>query len=60
QAGLNYTVVLDTDGSIAKRYALFGMPVTYLIDRDGKVSAASVGIVNKKECEAEIVRLLGN
>lgn len=60
QAGLNYTVLLDSDGSIAKRYALFGMPVTYLIDRDGKVSAASVGIVNKKECEAEIVRLLGN
>lgn len=60
KAGLNYTVVLDADGSIAKRYALFGMPVTYLIDRDGKVSAASVGIVNKNECEAEIVRLLGN
>ena len=59
QAGLNYPVLLDADGSVAKRYGLFGMPVTYLIDRDGKVSAASVGIVNKAECEEEIVRLLG-
>ncbi|HKQ87053.1 MAG TPA: TlpA disulfide reductase family protein [Candidatus Acidoferrales bacterium] len=57
---LNYTVVSDDDGSVANRYGLSGMPVTYLIDRDGKVSAASVGIVNKKECEAEILRLLGN
>ena len=60
KTGLNYTVVSDDDGSIANRYGLFGMPVTYLIDRDGKVSAASVGIVNKSECEAEILRLLGN
>lgn len=59
EAGVNYTVVVD-DGTVADRYSLLNMPATYLIDRDGKVSAASVGIIDKAECEAEILRLLGN
>lgn len=58
-AGVNYEVAVD-DGSVANRYELFNMPATYLIGRDGKVSAASVGIIDKAECEAEILRLLGN
>jgi len=58
-AGVNYPVVVD-DGTVANRYSLMNMPATYLIDRDGKVSAASVGIIDKAECEAEILRLLGN
>jgi len=59
KAGVDYTVVVD-DGSVAERYKLLNMPATYLIDRDGKVSAASVGIIDKAECETEILRLLGN
>jgi cytochrome c biogenesis protein CcmG/thiol:disulfide interchange protein DsbE len=55
---LNYTMVLGT-GEMAKRYGLGPMPMTILIDREGNVSAASVGIVNKNECETEIVSLLG-
>lgn len=59
EAGVDYAVVVD-DGSVAQRYSLLNMPATYLIDRDGKVSAASVGIIDRAECEAEILRLLGN
>lgn len=59
EAGVDYTVVVD-DGSVAERYKLLNMPATYLIDRDGKVSAASAGIIDRAECEAEILRLLGN
>jgi thiol-disulfide isomerase/thioredoxin len=58
-AGIKYPVAID-DGTVADRYKLFNMPATYLIDRDGTVSAASVGIIDKSECEAEIRRLLAN
>lgn len=58
-AGVNYLVAID-DGTVADRYKLLNMPATYLIDRNGKVSAASVGVIDKSECEAEIRRLLGN
>ncbi len=58
-AGVNYTVVVD-DGTVANRYSLLNMPATYVIDRDGKVSAASFGIIDKGECEGEILHLLGD
>lgn len=54
---LNYTMVIG-DNEMAKRYGLGPMPMTILIDREGNISAASVGIVNKDECETEILRLL--
>jgi len=35
--GLRFPVLLDTDKTVSKRYALGSMPATVLIDRDGKV-----------------------
>ena len=35
--GLKFPVLLDTDKSVTRRYALDSMPGTVLIDRDGKV-----------------------
>ena len=35
--GLKFPVLLDTDKSVSRRYALDSMPGTVLIDRDGKV-----------------------
>ena len=58
---VNYTVVVGND-DMAKPYglsAVSAMPMTFMIDRGGKVSAMSVGVVNKDACESEIVHLLG-
>jgi peroxiredoxin len=35
--GLRFPVLLDTDKSVSRRYALDSMPATVLIDRDGTV-----------------------
>lgn len=54
---INYPVVIG-NGSIAEAYGVVNMPMTLIVSRDGKIAAASVGILDKNACEAEIVRLL--
>jgi peroxiredoxin len=54
---VNYPVVVG-DVEMAKPYGLSSMPMTFLIDRKGKVGATSVGVVDKGACESEIARLL--
>jgi peroxiredoxin len=55
---LNYPVVIGSE-KVSTSYGLGSMPMTYLIDREGKVAATSVGIVNKDACEHQIIELLG-
>jgi peroxiredoxin len=54
---LNYTIAID-DGTAGKLYQLDSMPMTILIDRDGKVAASHVGLVSKNSYQAEIESLL--
>ena len=54
---LNYKVVLGNQ-DLAKSYGLESMPMTLLIDRDGKIAATHVGMVEKNACENEIRALL--
>jgi thiol-disulfide isomerase/thioredoxin len=37
------TVVLDQDGTIAKKYAVTGIPQTVIIDREGKIARLFIG-----------------
>lgn len=57
EKGLNYPVVIGSD-SLAKSYGLTAMPMTFLIDRKGRIAATSVGIVDRTACEREIMQLL--
>ena len=54
---MNYPVVLGND-DLAKQYGLGSMPMTYLIDRSGKIAATYVGLVDRGNCENVISRLL--
>lgn len=54
---LNYTVVVGNQ-EMAKPFGLDAMPMTFLIDRDGKIAATSVGIINREACERQIAELL--
>ncbi len=57
---VNYPVVLGND-ELAKQYGLGAMPMTLLIDRDGKIAASYVGLVDRGACESDIrMLLLGN
>ncbi len=54
---INYTVVLRDDET-CKRYGVAAMPVTFLIDREGRIAATHEGVVNKTVGESEIEMLL--
>jgi peroxiredoxin len=55
---INYFIVIGND-DVAKGYGVGSMPMTYLIDRNGKIAASYVGLVDKNNCEDVINRLLG-
>ena len=40
---INFQVALDLDGAVAEKYALPGMPSSFLLDRDKKVIATHKG-----------------
>lgn len=44
----NYTstVLLDSEGKVAEKYSVFGIPVAYLIDKQGKVAFQSPGYLD--------------
>ena len=52
-----YTIVIGND-AIAKEFNVTAMPVTVLIDRQGKIAAAHSGLVTKATYQAEIESLL--
>ena len=54
---MNYSVVVG-DSALAKLYGVDSMPMTLLIDRDGKIAASHVGMVDKDAFEGEIQVLL--
>ena len=54
---LNYPVVIGSR-ELADRYGVDNMPVTLLIDRDGKIAVSHSGLVNRAGFEREIRLLL--
>ena len=54
---MNYPVVLGND-SLAKRYGIKALPVTLLIDRQGRIAVSHTGLVDKTVFEEQIQSLL--
>lgn len=52
-----YRIVLGND-SVAKAYAIGNMPDTFLLDREGRIAAAYVGVVDRNNLEENIQSLL--
>lgn len=40
------TVLIDHEGKVSEQYSVFGIPVSYLIDKQGKVAFRSPGFVD--------------
>jgi thiol-disulfide isomerase/thioredoxin len=57
QKGIEYPVVIGNEG-LAKEYNLTNMPMTLLIDRNGKIAVSHVGVVDKDNFESHIQELL--
>jgi thiol-disulfide isomerase/thioredoxin len=54
---MEYPIVIGTD-DIARAYNLKTLPVTLLLDRDGKIAVMHTGLVNKESFENNIRSLL--
>jgi cytochrome c biogenesis protein CcmG/thiol:disulfide interchange protein DsbE len=54
---MKYPVVIGSD-QLAKAYNLTSMPMTLLIDRQGKIALSHTGVVNKSDFEGHILQLL--
>jgi len=54
---MKYPVVIGSD-SLAKRYHLTSMPMTLLIDREGRIAVSHSGMVDKDDWESKIRSLL--
>jgi len=54
---LNYPVVI-ADASLTSAYGLGAMPMTVLIDRQGRVAATYTGVVDRAACDKAIQSLL--
>lgn len=59
--GFEYPALLDSDGAVRNRYEVVGLPMSYLIGRDGKISGRIIGIIdwNSPEAYQTIEQLLG-
>ncbi len=57
---INYPVLID-DNLTSKPYGgIDALPTTFYIDRNGKVVAATIGLADRDEIEANIQKALGN
>jgi peroxiredoxin len=54
---MEYPVVIGND-QLAKEFNLTSMPMTLLIDRQGKIALSHTGVVNKNDFESHILQLL--
>jgi len=58
-ARIPYRIVLGNDGT-AKQYGIQAMPDTFLIDRQGRIAATYVGVVDRENIEGNIRGLLAS
>ncbi len=56
--GVNYRILLGTE-TVAQQYGgVDSLPTTFLVDREGRIAAAHVGLTDRKEFEDGIQALL--
>ncbi len=55
---VSYPVLLDQEGEVARTYGVTGLPTTYLIDRDGRLSGRILGESTPEVFTAMVEKLL--
>jgi hypothetical protein len=55
---INYRVVIGTEELSLKFGGIDALPTTFILDREGRIAAAHVGLVSKKTYQHDIFNLL--
>ena len=58
KSGLTIPAGLDKTGKIKDSYGLYGMPTTFFIDKNGRISYFHAGVVTEDLLKSEIDKLL--
>lgn len=58
QLGLTFPLLLDPLGHVAAEYRVLGLPTTFFVGRDGRVTYVHQGALNLRVLEAQIERLV--
>jgi len=53
--GMDFPIVIDVDGEVGDAYRLFGLPVTYFIDREGIVRSVFTGPFQESDRGTEVL-----
>jgi peroxiredoxin len=56
--GISYAVLLDPQGDVTRDYRVMGLPMTFIVDRQGLIRARIVGESTPEVFEREIAGLL--
>jgi cytochrome c biogenesis protein CcmG/thiol:disulfide interchange protein DsbE len=57
--GLTFSVILDTEGEVAKRYNVSAIPTTYFVDKNGIIGDVKIGTFRSKaEIDWKLVNLV--
>lgn len=60
ELGVDFSILLDADGSATRAWRVFAFPTTFVVDRAGKVSHAKAGAVEwDSEGNVDLLRALG-
>jgi len=58
RVGLSYTILVDEQSEAAKLYGVKGLPVSFMVDKQGMVSARFVGKASAEEFEKSVLAAL--
>lgn len=56
---MRFPILLDGDTGVARAYALRGIPASFLVDQEGVIRMAHVGILTESMLRERVVALLG-
>jgi peroxiredoxin len=56
--GITYDVALDPDAEVSRRYGVVGLPLTYFVDRGGRVRSKILGEATAESFSAAAAPLL--
>ncbi|MGI8927483.1 MAG: TlpA family protein disulfide reductase [Tepidiformaceae bacterium] len=55
--GITFPALLDSDAAVARHYRIPGMPTTFFIDSEGRVSISGSGVVTPEALRRELGKL---
>jgi peroxiredoxin len=55
---ITYPVLLDIDGSVSNEYHVFGVPMSFFIDKNGIIKDSFVGMMTKEDISKRLEAIL--